>query len=145
MRFKLYILLLLVPLVLNGCSAYKNMNRQENCESTIKDYNKLVRWQEPEKAAFAFVDSKQRPDFNKAVEQIRRRGLSFADYRILAKQCMSDKKKAEATVEFDYYVLPDNRLKTITDHQTWIYREEYDKEPDLGEGWKLTSPLPEFK
>ncbi|MBV5349962.1 hypothetical protein JZU71_02035, partial [bacterium] len=101
--------------------------------------------QEPEKASLAFVDEKQRPDFNKAVEKLRRRGLSMADYRILAKQCMSDKKKAESTVEFDYYVLPDNRLKTVTDHQTWIYREGNDKEPDLGEGWRLTSPLPEFK
>jgi hypothetical protein len=145
MRFKFYALLLLAPLVLDGCSAYKNMNRQEDCDKIIKDYNKLVRWQEAEKASIAFVDEKQRPDFNKAVEKNRRRGLSIADYRILAKQCMSDKKKAESTVEFDYYILPDNRLKTITDHQIWIYREETDKEPDLGEGWKLTSPLPEFK
>jgi hypothetical protein len=145
MRHKIYALLLLAPLVLDGCSAYKNMNRQEDCEKVIKDYSKLIRWQEQENASLAFVDKKQQPDFNKAVEKNRRRGLSIADFRILAKQCMSDKKMAKATVEFDYYVLPDNRVKTVTDYQTWIYREENEKEPDLGEGWKLTSPLPEFK
>lgn len=145
MRLKLYALLLLVPLILGGCAAYKNMNRQEACDKMINDYSRMLRWQEAEKASIVFVDAKKRPDFDKTAEKLRRRGISIADYRILAKECMSNKKKAEATVEFDYYILPDNRLKTLTDHQTWIFREESPAEPELAEGWKLTSPLPEFK
>lgn len=145
MHFKRFAVLLLVSMVLHGCSLYKRMNRQEDCDHMIKDYNRLVRWQEAEKASIAFVYEKRRPTYNKSIEQLRRRGLSMADYRILSMQCMSDKKRAEATVEFDYYILPDNRLKTVTDHQTWIYQEANDQEPDLGEGWKLMSPLPEFK
>lgn len=145
MRIKLLLLLVAAPLLFSSCAAYKNMNRQEDCDKMIKDYNRMVRWQEAEKASFAFVDEKQRPAYNKAIEQLRRRGLSMADYRILTKQCKADKKKAEATVEFDYFVLPDNRLKTVTDHQSWIFIEENPAEPELKEGWRLVSPLPEFK
>lgn len=145
MRIKLFALLLIAPLLLGGCAAYKNMNRQENCDKVVKDYNRMIRWNEAEKVGMAFVGPKQRAVFDKTAESIRRRGVSMVDFRILAKECSAEKKKAEATVEFDYFILPDNRLKTITDHQTWIFLEENPLEPDAGEGWKITSPLPEFK
>lgn len=138
-------LLLLLPVVLNGCAAYQNMNRREACDKSIKDYTKLVRWQEAEKAAIAFVDPKQRSVYDKAAEILRRRHVSIADARILAQQCQIEKRSAEATVEFDYFILPDNRLKTLTDRQVWVFRESTKEDPDQGDGWKLTSPLPEFK
>lgn len=144
-RFRWHLLLLMVPLVLNGCAAYQNMNRREACDKSIKDYTKLVRWQEAEKAAIAFVDAKQRPIYDKAAESLRRRQVTIADSRILAHECHTEKRTAEATVEFDYFVLPDNRLKTLTDRQTWAFRENTKEDPDQGDGWKLTSPLPAFK
>ena len=145
MRIRFIVLLLVAPLLFGGCAAYKNMKSQENCDKMIKDYSRMVRWNEAEKVGIVFVAPKQRPAFDKTAESIRRRGVSMVDYRILAKQCLAEKKKAEATVEFDYYILPDNRLKTITDHQTWVLLEENPMEPEAGEGWKITSPLPEFK
>lgn len=145
MHIRLFILLLAAPLLFGGCAAYKNMNRQDNCDKMLKDYSRMIRWNEAEKVGVAFVGPKQRAVFDKTAESIRRRGVSMVDFRILAKECMAEKKKAEATVEFDYFVLPDNRLKTITDHQTWIFLEENPLDPDAGEGWKITSPLPEFK
>jgi len=145
MCIRLFALLLIAPLLLGGCAAYKNMNRQENCDKVVKDYSRMIRWNEAEKVGMAFVGPKQRAAFDKTAESIRRRGVSMVDFRILAKECMAEKKKAEATVEFDYFILPDNRLKTITDHQTWIFLEENPQDPDAGEGWKITSPLPEFK
>lgn len=144
-RLRVFLFLLLVPLVLNGCAAYQNMNRRETCDKSIKDYTKLVRWQEAEKAAIAFVDAKQRPSYDKTAESLRRRNVTIADARILAQQCLSEKRTAEATVEFDYFILPDNRLKTLTDRQVWIFRESTKEDPDQGDGWKLASPLPDFK
>lgn len=132
-------------LFLNGCAAYTNMTRKDDCEKAIKAYNRMVRWQEPEKAGMAFVDHTQREAFAQRAEIMRRRNLNMADMRILASECKAEQKTAEATVEFDYYMLPDNRLKTVTDRQKWIFREENDKQPELGEGWKLLSPFPEFK
>lgn len=145
MSIRLILFLLITPLLFGGCAAYRNMNRQENCDKMIKDYSRMIRWNEAEKVGMAFVLPNQRAVFNKTAESIRRRGVSMVDYRILAKDCSAEKKKAEATVEFDYFILPDNRLKTITDHQTWIFLEENPQDPDAGEGWKITSPLPEFK
>lgn len=145
MNIRLYLLLLTLPLLFGGCAAYTNMNRQESCDKVIKDYNRMIRWQEPEKAGIAFVETKQRADFSKKAEAFRRRGVTVADHRVLAKECMSTKKKAEATVEFDYFILPDNRLKTVTDHQNWIFIEENPAEPELREGWKIVSPMPDFK
>ncbi len=145
MNIRNWVLLIAIPVMLNGCAAYKNMNRKEDCDKMIKQYSRMIRWQEAEKTSMLFVDSKQRVEYNKAAESLRRRVVSIADYRILAHQCLPEQKKAEATVEFDYYIMPDNRLKTLTDHQTWIFYEENSAEPDMAEGWKLTSPLPDFK
>jgi hypothetical protein len=132
---------LVVILSLSGCSAYQNANRQKSCNKIIDSYSKLIRWQGPESAALSIVSTEQKETFNQEVESFRKRGVSVVDYRIRAKQCLADKKQAEATVEFDYYVLPDSRVKTVIDRQTWIYQEETAKEI---EGWKLTSPLPNF-
>lgn len=135
-------LALILMISLSGCSAYQNASRQKSCNKIIDSYNKLIRWQGLESAALSIVVTEQKETFGQDVESFRKRGVSVVDYRIRAKQCLAEKKRAEATVEFDYYVLPDNRVKTIIDHQTWIYQEETDQE---AEGWKLTSPLPDFK
>ena len=145
MRVQLVLVLVLIPLLLNGCAAYQKMTRNEDCEKVIKNYNRMIRWQEAEKASIAFVDKKKRPDYDKTAESLRRRGVTMADYRILSQECLAEKKTAEATVEFDYFVLPDNRMKTITDRQNWIFREDNAEDTDLGEGWKLITPLPDFK
>lgn len=145
MRTRLLMLLVLATLLLNGCAAYRKMNRNNDCEKAIKNYNRMMRWQEAEKAAIVFVDKKQRPDYDKKAENLRRRGVTMADYRVLAQECLADKKKAEATVEFDYFTLPDNRMRTVTDRQVWIFYEEHPDFPDRDEGWRLTSPMPDFK
>jgi len=145
MRVQLVLMLALTTLLLNGCAAYKKVSRNESCEKIIKDYNRMIRWQEAEKASIVFVDKNKRPVFDRTAESLRRRGITIADYRILAQECLVDNKKAESTVEFDYFILPDYRLKTVTDRQHWVFNEENPAEPDLDEGWKLISPLPEFK
>jgi hypothetical protein len=145
MRIPGTLILVLTPLLLNGCATYKRINRNEECEKVIKNYNRMIRWQEAEKASIAFVDKKLRPVYDKTAESIRRRGVTVADYRVLAQECLPDKLKAESTVQFDYFVMPDNRMKTVTDHQNWIFQEENPTDPDRAEGWKLISPLPEFK
>lgn len=142
---RLLLMLLLIPVLCSGCAAYRDMNRREACDNSIKDYNKLVRWQEAEKAAIAFVDPVQRAAYDKAAETLRRRNVSIADVRIRAQQCLIEQRTAESTVEFDYFILPDNRVKTVTDYQRWIYREADERNPALTGGWKLITPLPEFK
>lgn len=145
MRISTVYLLCCLLLFLNGCAGYRTMNRQEECGKVIKNYNRMIRWQEAEKAALAYVDQEQRDSFATSAESLRRRNVTMVDMRILASECRAERKSAEAVVEFDYFALPDSRLKTATDRQKWLFREESSHTPDQMEGWKLVTPLPEFR
>lgn len=145
MRLKLIVLSGLTLLLLNGCATYKKMTRQEDCDKVLKTYSRMIRWNEAEKAAILYVDQQQRDSFSKAAEAMRRRNINMADMRVLASECRAERKSAEATIEYDYFILPDNRLKTVTDRQKWVFHEENPQKPELEEGWKLTTPLPDFR
>lgn len=138
-------LLLLLLVLLSGCSTYQKFQRDEACEKTIKAYRNMVRWQELEKAVLGVVDAEQRASFAKSAEAFRRRGITVVDARELAVSCQTERGLAEATIEFDYFALPSSRVQTVTDRQKWIYRIADSSRPDLVEGWKLTTPLPEFR
>lgn len=112
----------------------------EQCEKSIKDYNKLLRWREIESAGMTYLDPDLRDAFMKGAEEIKKRGITITDYRILTKECLPEKKTAEAVVEFDYYSLPSNRIKTLTNRQKWTYLDTEEKK-----GWQLKSGLPDFK
>lgn len=136
------VFLLLMAVAVSGCSS---LNTQENCEKSIKGYNRMIRWGELESASVALVDKERQQEFDMAVEQFRRNKISIVDFRILSKQCQVEKKQASSTVEFDFFLQPDYRIKTVTDRQQWHFREE-SKEDSQGEsGWKLISPLPDFR
>ncbi len=145
MKIRYLIFLMITLPFFDGCAAYQRMSRKDDCEKVIKNYSRMIRWQEAEKASILYVDSKQRQLYDQTAERLRSKGIAWGDYRILSMQCLPDKLKAEATVEFDYFILPDNRMKTVTDHQIWRYRDEKTADPDLGEGWKLISPPPDFR
>jgi hypothetical protein len=144
--FRFLMILLLLSTNLTACSYYKNHTRSEDCDRVLKSYNRqYVRFKELEKAAIVFVDRPIRDSYSIAAEEFRRKNVSLVDVRVLAQECLAEQKRAEATVEFDYFILPDSRLKTVTDRQKWIFREEDKEKPELGEGWKLVTPLPAFK
>ena len=145
MNVKQVVMALAVPLFLSGCfGSYARSGRGETCERAIKQYTSMLRWQEAEKAALVFVDDSQRDRYTQSAQALRQRGGSVADYRILAQQCLSEQGEGKATVEFFYYIMPDSRLKTVTDYQKWRFREERVTAGDPGQGWKLLSPLPDF-
>lgn len=145
MSIKLVAVLIALPLLLSSCATYRNFNRAQDCEKSIKEYSKMVRWSELETAVLSVVDTGQREAYASAAESVRRRGLTMVDVRILAQKCRAEQGSAEATMEYDYFAMPDNRLKTVTDRQQWIYREEQPNDPDKVSGWKLTTPPPLFK
>jgi len=145
MNIKHCVLLLLVSLLFCGCASYQSAHRDEGCDSAIKQYSRMIRWQEAEKASIIFIEDTQRPAFDKAAEALRRRSITMVDYRVLSHECLLEKNRARATVEFDFFIMPDARLKTVTDHQAWEFRDKTSDDVNLKQGWKLTSPLPEFK
>ena len=112
----------------------------EQCEKSIKDYNKLLRWREIESAGMTYLDADLRDAFMKDAAEIKKRGITITDYRILTKECLPEKKTAEAVVDFDYFLLPSNRIKTLTSRQKWSYLDTEEKKE-----WQLKSPLPLFE
>lgn len=135
--------MIFVVLMLCSC-AYalqaKHANIREEFEQGMKGYNKMLRWRDIESAGMIYLDPELRDDFMKTAEDIKKRGVTITDYRILTSECLPEKGTAEAVVDFDYYALPSNRIKTLTYRQKWTYLDSEEKK-----GWQLKSPLPAFE
>ena len=113
-------------------------------EKSVKDYNRMLRWQEIESAGLHFLEADQHEAFMTSSQAIRKRGITITDYRILASVVLPEQGTGNAIVEFDYYILPSNRIKTVTYKQDWVYREIGKREHFKKMNWKLKSGLPAF-
>jgi uncharacterized protein YceK len=136
------LIVLLMLVVTTGCETVRKSAVKEDCEHSIKSYNRMIRWGDAEKAGMVLVAPDILPQYATAAEDLRRRKVQMADYRILAYECSVENKKASAVVEFDYYALTNFKLKTLTYRQSWIYREEA---PGVTPAWLMTTPLPDFR
>ncbi|MDA8412508.1 MAG: hypothetical protein M0023_01840 [Desulfobacteraceae bacterium] len=117
----------------------KQANIREEFNRSMKEYNKMLRWRDIENAGMIYLDPELRDEYMKSAEDIKKRGVTITDYRILTSECTPEKGTAEVIAEFDYYALPSNRIKTLTYHQKWTYLDTEDKK-----GWQLKSGLPPF-
>ncbi len=129
-------LLLAVCLTMTACVS--EMGLREEFEKSMRAYNRMLRWQEVENAGMTYVDKEQRDEFMRNAESLRRRGVTLTDFRILTFECLPDKKTGDVVAEFDYFILPSNRIRTVTYRQEWFYQ-------DLLKSWKLKSGLPPFE
>lgn len=136
MRIHRAVVLVVLALVLAGCrNPYLVAQRFDD---TYREYNRLVRWQEHQNACLGFADP------SVAEECLARagvaKGASMADYRVKGVDIDPAKGTATVRVEFDYYVLPSTRLKTLEDVQEWHYEKV-----DGAERWRIVTPLPDFR
>jgi len=122
-----------------GITNVEHAKIREEFDDSAKAYNKMVRWREIENAGMLYLDPEMRDEFMKSAEALKKRDVTITDYRILTSECLPEKKSAEVLVEFDYFVLPSNRIKTLTYRQNWIYLDTVTKK-----GWQLKSGLPDF-
>jgi hypothetical protein len=118
----------------------KQAKISEEFDKSMKGYNKMLRWRDVESAGMIYMDPELRDAFMKSAEEFKKRGVTITDYRILTSECSPEKKTAEVVAEFDYYVLPSNRIKTLTYRQNWTYLDTEEKK-----GWQLKSGLPAFE
>jgi hypothetical protein len=129
------VLLLVSCMILTACPA--GMGLREEFDKSVRAYNRMLRWQELENAGMIYLEKELRDDFMKKAESLKRRGVTLTDYRILTSECLPEEKTGEAIAEFDYFILPSNRMKTATYRQQWVYQ-------DMIKSWKLKSGLPAF-
>jgi len=132
------VMLIACCLALSGCTQLTHSTMREEFDKSTKAYNRMLRWQEVENAGMLYMEPEKRGEFMKRAELLKKRGVTITDFRILTTECLPEKKTGDVTAEFDYYILPSNRIKTVTYHQEWIYQ-------DLIKNWKLSSGLPAFE
>jgi hypothetical protein len=115
-----------------------NTGLSEDLDRSVKAYNRMLRWHEIENAVIAYMEPDQVADHLKQADILKNRGLSVTDYRILSTQYIPEKRSGDVVAEFDYFLLPSNRIKTVSYRQEWLYMEKT-------KSWKLKSRLPAFE
>lgn len=130
------IFLCIVLMTLTGCATQTGLI--EEFDRSVKAYNRLLRWHEIESAGMTYIDPDLREEFLKRADILKKRGLSVTDFRILSTTYLPEKRSGDVVAEFDYYILPSNRVKTISYRQAWVYQENT-------KSWKLKSGLPLFE
>jgi hypothetical protein len=131
-------ILLLCCLLTAAC--VKDTGIREEFDKSVKAYNRMLRWHEMDAAGALYMVPEQREAFATAAGKINKKDLSITDFRILTMECLAEKESGNALVEFDYFILPSNRIKTLTYKQEWVYYEINEKK-----SWKVKSALPVFK
>lgn len=129
-----------ITLMLCACAYTNQAKIREEFDRSMKGYNKMLRWRDVESAGMIYLDPELRDAFMRTAEEIRKRGVTITDYRVLTSECLPEKNSAEVVAEFDYYALPSNRIKTLTYRQKWTYLDTEEKK-----GWQLKSNLPLFE
>lgn len=129
-------LLCIACLTLTACATRTGFG--EELDRSVKAYNRMLRWHELENAVATYSDPEQQEDYQKQVEDIKKRGVSITDFRILSTRYLPEMQSGDVVAEFDYYILPSNRVKTISNRQEWVYREK-------SRSWKLKNGLPSFE
>lgn len=117
--------------------AMPGKNICEPFERESKAYNKMLRWHEIEAAGMAHLGRELRESYLKDAAGLKKRGVTITDYRILTTECLADRNSGEMLVEFEYYVLPSNRIRTQPYRQKWEHSDS--------DGWRLKSGLPAFE
>lgn len=123
-------------LMLAACATRAGVG--EELVRSVKAYNRMLRWQEIENAGITYIEQEQQEAYLKQAATLKNRGLSVTDFRILSTRYLPEKQAGDAVAEFDYYILPSNRVKTVSYRQEWVYLEHL-------KSWKLKSGLPLFE
>jgi hypothetical protein len=130
------VVLCVICLTLTACATHTGLS--EELDRSVKAYNRMLRWHELENAVMTYSDPEQLEKYLKQAETLKKRGLTVTDFRILSSRYLPEKQSGDVVAEFDYYILPSNRVKMVSHRQEWVYRENI-------KSWKLKNGLPAFE
>lgn len=137
-RWLTNVTLLLACLMLTACAAATQANLSEEFDTSVKAFNRMLRWHDIENAGMTYIDPALRVRYLQQAESLKKRGLSVADFRIVTSQYLPENKSGAVLAEFDYFMMPSNILKTISYRQEWAYQESI-------KSWILKTGLPVFE
>lgn len=132
----LKVLLCIACLTLTACATQTGIN--DEFDRSVKAYNRMLRWHEIENAVLTYADPERREEYLKQSDTLKKRGLSVTDFRILSSRYLPEIQSGDVVAEFDYYILPSNRVKTISHRQEWVYLENV-------KSWKIKNGFPPFE
>jgi hypothetical protein len=127
------IAIVILAFALISCSS----NIKEDFDTVFERYNDALISSDL-RLTFVFVADKAREAYLKSFEASK--NARIFECRIIKKSVDEIKREARVYVELDYYMLEDNKVKTLRYVQEWSHFEE-NKVKD----WRLLTPLPEFK
>lgn len=136
MKRVLAVMVSVVCLTLTGCATRSGLT--EDLDRSVKAYNRMLRWHELENAVMTYADSELREASLQRADALKKQGISITDFRILSTRYIPDKNEGDVVAEFDYYMLPSTRVKTVSHRQEWVYRKD-------SKSWKLKNSLPAFE
>ncbi len=125
-----------ICLLLAACAGKSGM--VEEFGRSTKAYNRMLRWQEIENAGMTYLTAERRETFLAQAAALKKQGLSITDFRVISSRCLPEKRQGDVVAEFDYILMPSNKLKTISYRQEWSYQEK-------SGNWQLDSLLPPFE
>ncbi|NJC87039.1 MAG: hypothetical protein FIB02_00660 [Desulfuromonas sp.] len=128
---------LFLALALSACTLLAPPEKQR--KTALDDFMSALRWQRYPEAATYFTGAHRRA-FLDQIDKISK-DLNVTDVRLKRLDLKEDGRRAETSLEMDYYLLPSATLKTLRIDQTWIYFEVSDAESN---GFRITTPFPEF-
>ncbi len=135
------VLTILMLFAIGGCGILKNYQDYkagDEFETSSKDYNRMIRWNEAESAGHLYADKSIREQYLARVADAKE--VKVTDYRIKHMECDIQRGEGTVKVEIDYYIPPSITLKTLVDQQKWSYVNEGETKT-----WRLMTLLPEFK
>ena len=118
---------------LTGCAGLAARSRVDQFSTTHKAY-KWALESGNYRGAVKFLDK----SVSRQPEDLKRyANIKVSQYTITGAEVSNDRRSIEQDVELQYFLLDQNIVKTMTDHQKWRYRETAD-------AWLLQTGLPEF-
>jgi hypothetical protein len=135
-----FVFLLICFLMSAACATPNQSSIREEFEKSYKAYNRMLRWDEVAVAGMLYMEPEGREAYIKAAEDFKKRSVAITEYRVLTAECLAEKGTGEVVTEFEYYIMPSNRIKTLTYKQDWVYREINDSK-----SWKVKNTFPRFE
>lgn len=120
-----------------GCTAISNRTVAWQLDKSSKAYQKMIRWNELEKAEVLFPPEGLREEFKRKVDAAR--DVKITDIRVKKMECFPERGEATVIMDIDYYREPSVTLKTVEDKQEWKYVNEGGNEI-----WRLMTLPPDF-
>jgi len=127
-------ILLVFVLIAGLVSCSKNIH--EGFQQSLDSYTNLLRRNEFDSAS-QFAAQSMREEF---ISRARVKDIRIFDFRVVNARYDEAKGKASVDVTIDYYLKTTYKAKTLLDKEEWAFIEE-----NGVKGWRLMSPLPDFK